>query len=69
MGWDNHMGLEESGEGEWEQRKCSNCFQWKPEYLFYRKLDGYQSRCKACNAEVVKGYRLRKKETCEQKNF
>lgn len=37
-------------------KKCSNCFQVKPVSEFYRKLDGYQSRCKACNAEVVAGY-------------
>lgn len=40
-------------------KKCSNCFQFKPLDEFYRKLDGHQARCKACNAEVVSGYRER----------
>lgn len=37
-------------------KKCSNCFKTKPVSEFYRKLNHYQSRCKACNAEVVAGY-------------
>lgn len=40
-------------------KKCSNCFQFKPLDEFYRKIDGHQARCKACNAEVVRGYRER----------
>lgn len=38
-------------------RRCSNCFKTKDESDFYRKLDGLQSRCKACNNEVVAGYK------------
>lgn len=34
-------------------KKCSNCFKAKPLAEFYRKRDRHQSRCKACNAEVV----------------
>jgi hypothetical protein len=37
-------------------RKCSNCFRAKPVSEFYRKLASYQSRCKACNAEVVRSF-------------
>lgn len=40
-------------------KKCSNCFQVKPLEAFYRKLRAHQSRCKACNAEVVRGYYAR----------
>lgn len=41
-----------------ETRKCRNCFKTKPITEFYRKRpDGYQYRCKACNAEVVRGYK------------
>lgn len=44
-------------------RKCSNCFESKPLAEFYTRKgkgsDGYQLRCKACNAEVVAGYRRR----------
>jgi hypothetical protein len=43
-------------------RRCSNCFQTKPLSAFYRKLDRYQSRCKACNTEVCKGYRATLRE-------
>lgn len=43
-------------------KKCTNCFQLKPEDAFYRKLAWRQSRCKACNAEVVRGYVRRKQE-------
>jgi hypothetical protein len=49
-------------------KKCSNCFQSKPLSEFYVKRSpgyrngvGYQSRCKTCNAEVVRGYALRKR--------
>lgn len=35
-----------------QMRRCSNCFQIKPLRDFYRKKNGYQSRCKPCNAEV-----------------
>lgn len=46
--------------------KCTNCFQEKLETEFYLKLRrdpsaGRQSRCKACNAEVVRGYSKRKR--------
>lgn len=44
-----------------DKKKCSNCFQIKPLSEFYRKLKRYQSRCKACNAEVVRGYMERKR--------
>jgi hypothetical protein len=43
------------------EKKCSNCFKIKPVTEFYRKLDRWQSRCKACNAEVVYGYNYRAK--------
>lgn len=43
-------------------KKCSNCFQVKPLDQFYRKLNRHQSRCKLCNAEVVRGYMQRRKE-------
>lgn len=42
-------------------KKCSNCFKEKPLNEFYLKRPtGFQSRCKACNNEVCKGYRKRK---------
>lgn len=45
-----------------ETKKCSNCFQVKKtETEFYRKLDRFQSRCKACNAEVVRVYARKKR--------
>jgi len=44
-------------------KSCSNCFKILPATteFFYRKLSGLQSRCKACNAEVVRGYLRRKR--------
>lgn len=42
-------------------KKCSNCFELKSLDSFYRKLERHQSRCKACNAEVVRGYNDRAK--------
>ncbi len=45
--------------------KCSNCFKHKPLHEFYEKRgarSGRQSRCKACNAEVVRGYQSRKRQ-------
>lgn len=43
-------------------RFCSNCFQMKALSEFYPKRpNGYQSRCKGCNAEVVRGYNHRLK--------
>jgi hypothetical protein len=47
-----------------QEKKCSNCFKVKPVTEFYRKLNDYQSRCKACNSEVVCAYakRLREKK-------
>jgi hypothetical protein len=50
-----------------ETRKCGNCFQVKPVTEFYPKRPfnskpTYQSRCKACNSEVVKGWKMRKKQ-------
>lgn len=52
---------------------CSNCFQTKPETEFYPKrwrgYVGRQSRCKACNAEVVRGYTLRKKERLRRERW
>jgi hypothetical protein len=45
--------------GKW----CINCFAWKPIEQFYKKVDlarrvhSYQSRCRACNAEVVTAWR------------
>lgn len=47
--------------GEIGGKKCLNCFRFKPVTEFYAKLDGYQSRCKACNAEVVRGYHHQRK--------
>ena len=54
------------------EKKCSNCFKIKPVSAFYPKRyrSGYtttQSRCKDCNAEVVRGYMRRKKgiEDCD----
>jgi hypothetical protein len=47
-------------------KKCSNCFQVKVLCDFYPKRpDGYQSRCKDCNAEVCRAYKKRK----QQKDF
>lgn len=43
-------------------KRCSNCFQKKPLTEFYRKLASTQSRCKSCNAEVVRGYAVRRRE-------
>lgn len=41
-------------------KKCSNCFQTKPLDDFYvKRPSGHQSRCKACNTEVVAGYKAR----------
>lgn len=45
-------------------KKCSNCFKQKPVEEFYTKryrlggklYERYQSRCKSCNAEVVRFY-------------
>lgn len=49
-----------------EFKKCSNCFQLKHNDKFYVKRANNkitrQSRCKACNNEVVQGYKLRKKQ-------
>lgn len=43
-------------------KKCSNCFKLKALTSFYVKRGfGHQSRCKDCNAEVVRGYRERAK--------
>lgn len=44
-------------------KRCSNCFETKPVSEFYvcRTKKNYQSRCKACNNEVVRGYYHRKK--------
>jgi len=42
-------------------KRCSNCFEFKDESEFYRKLQKRQSRCKKCNAEVVRGYARRRK--------
>ena len=46
-------------------KKCSNCFQLKPETAFYikrwRAHVGRQSRCKACNAEVARTYSRRRR--------
>jgi len=46
------------------EKKCTNCFKLKSKSEFYTRKshDGYQSRCKACNTEVVKGYRTRAKD-------
>lgn len=43
------------------EKKCGNCFQIKPVTEFYKKLNGYQWNCKACNAEVKYGYYDRKR--------
>ncbi len=47
-------------------RRCSNCFKKKPDSEFYPRRaygpKGRQSRCKACNAEVVRGYWQRARE-------
>ena len=43
-------------------RRCQNCFRTRPLTDFYRKLNGYQYRCKDCNAEVVAGYAQRRRE-------
>lgn len=47
-------------------KRCSNCFQSKPLSAFYRKLSGLQSRCKTCNAEVVRAYARRKQHPWKQ---
>ena len=40
-------------------KRCFNCQIIKPLTDFYRKgLTGTQSRCKACNAEVCRPYRI-----------
>ena len=44
-----------------KSKKCSNCFRVKFECEFYRKCNGLQSRCKQCNAEVVRSYAQRKR--------
>lgn len=58
-------------------KKCSNCFQMKDETQFYPKrirrkdgtfLEARQSRCKACNAEVVAGYFQRAKERLRRRD-
>lgn len=43
------------------ERKCNNCFNVKSVSEFYRRLDDYQGRCKACQAEVWAGYKARTK--------
>lgn len=43
-------------------KKCSNCFQVKSATEYYRKKERLQSRCKACNAEVVAAYSKRAKQ-------
>lgn len=52
-------------------KKCSNCFETKPVTEFYVKhtklkdgtiRPGHQSRCKACNPEVVAGYHARARQ-------
>lgn len=40
-------------------KRCSNCFRIKPLEQFHRKLERHQSRCKACNAEVVASWMAR----------
>ena len=51
------------------EKKCSNCFKIKPVEEFYvsrtKGPNRYQSRCKACNSEVVQGSRYRR----QQKEF
>lgn len=46
----------ENLEKENAARKCYNCFEVKPLTSFYKKLTGFQYRCKSCNAEVVRAY-------------
>jgi hypothetical protein len=48
-------------------KRSSNCFRFKPLEQFYPKLDGLQSRCKPCNAEVVAGYHLRARERLRER--
>lgn len=48
------------------KKKCINCFKLKPLAQFYRKLTSWQSRCKSCNTEVCKGYRMRKSGKLEK---
>lgn len=43
------------------EQKCSNCFKVKPVDEFYKKLERHQSRCKSCNAEVVRSYQSAKR--------
>lgn len=49
-------------------KKCSNCFEEKPLNEFYVKREKQgryvyrQSRCKACNPEVVASYRKQRRE-------
>lgn len=46
-------------------QKCWNCFKTKKLEEFYpnrTKKQAYQTRCKACNAEVMRGYMQRKRE-------
>jgi hypothetical protein len=44
-------------------KRCPNCFQEKPESEFFPRRVGakvrLQSRCRACNVEVVAGWRKR----------
>lgn len=47
-------------------KACSHCGEVKPLDSFYpsraRSPNGRQSRCKACNAEVLRSYRAARKE-------
>lgn len=51
-------------------KSCSNCFQIKPDDQFYTRRQGgrlgRQSRCKACNAEVVRSYKRMKDDRDRQ---
>lgn len=58
-------GADVSGLGG-DVKRCGNCFETKSVSEFYPKREigrklSYQSRCKACNAEVVRGWKDRKK--------
>lgn len=51
-------------------KKCSNCFELKEKSEFYPRRghgDGHQSRCKACHAEVMRGWRETKRVLLKHK--
>lgn len=49
--------------GEIGGKKCGNCFKYKPLEMFYTRKDTHQSRCKACNREVVLAWKRNNPES------